>query len=69
MIPKFRPAVQGQMAFSFAGLKTQVIKATTKFFPNLKLQKGMPEGLKRAVARRFQEVSPPTLELVDDDGR
>jgi tRNA A37 threonylcarbamoyltransferase TsaD len=44
------------MAFSFAGLKTQVIKATTKFFPNLKLQKGMPEGLKRAVARRFQEV-------------
>lgn len=44
------------MAFSFAGLKTQVLKATTKFWPNLQLRQGMPEGLKRAVARRFQEV-------------
>ena len=56
-IPKFKVAVPRQMAFSFAGLKTQVLKATTKFFPNLQLKKGMPEGLKRAVARRFQEVN------------
>lgn len=55
-IPKFKPAVPRQMAFSFAGLKTQVLKATTKFWPNLQLREGMPEGLKRAVARKFQEV-------------
>ncbi|GHJ86572.1 hypothetical protein NliqN6_2974 [Naganishia liquefaciens] len=61
-IPKFKVAVPRQMAFSFAGLKTQVLKATTKFFPNLQLKKGMPEGLKRAVARRFQEAAITQLE-------
>lgn len=37
-------------------MKTQVMKETAKHWPNLKM-KGMPEHVKRAVARRFQEVS------------
>lgn len=55
-MPRFKPAVRGQFAFSFAGMKTQVMKETAKHWPNLKM-KGMPEHVKRAVARRFQEVS------------
>ncbi|KAI5449379.1 Mitochondrial tRNAs modification protein, partial [Naganishia albida] len=53
-MPRFKPAVRGQFAFSFAGMKTQVMKETAKHWPNLKM-KGMPEHMKRAVARRFQE--------------
>lgn len=55
-MPKFTPAVRGQSAFSFAGMKRRVMKDTAKHRPNLRM-KGMPEHVKRAVARRFQEVS------------
>ncbi|KAI5448973.1 Mitochondrial tRNAs modification protein, partial [Naganishia albida] len=40
-MPRFKPAVRGQFAFSFAGMKTQVMKETAKHWPNLKM-KGMP---------------------------
>jgi tRNA A37 threonylcarbamoyltransferase TsaD len=52
-MPKFKPAVRGQFASSFAGMKTQVMKETVKHWPSLKM-KGMSEHVKRALAAGFR---------------
>ncbi|KAJ9102659.1 hypothetical protein QFC19_004768 [Naganishia cerealis] len=60
----FKPSAKGQRAFSFAGLKTQVLKETQKRHPNLQLKGklGPPEPLKRAVATRFQQAAVKQVE-------
>jgi N6-L-threonylcarbamoyladenine synthase len=73
-IPKFSLPTRGQLAFSFAGLKSNVERTTKKYHSNLKMP--MKEGLKRAMARRFQEAAVGHVEekvgmaldlLKDDD--
>ncbi len=54
-IPPFSLPTRKQLAFSFAGLKSNVERATQKLQSNLKLP--MKESLKRAMARRFQEAA------------
>jgi tRNA A37 threonylcarbamoyltransferase TsaD len=63
-IKPFKPSAAKQRAFSFAGLKTQVMKETQKRHPNLQLKGklGISEVVKRAVGRRFQEAAVKQVE-------
>ncbi len=59
-IPPFSLPTRKQLAFSFAGLKTNVERVTRKYHSNLKTP--MKDNLKRAMARRFQEAAIGHLE-------
>jgi N6-L-threonylcarbamoyladenine synthase len=63
-IKPFKPSAAKQRAFSFAGLKTQVMKETQKRHPNLQLKGklGISEVVKRAVGRRFQQAAVRQVE-------
>jgi N6-L-threonylcarbamoyladenine synthase len=54
-IPPFRLPIPKDLAFSYAGLKTNVHRQLAKIFPNTK--KAIPRDLARAMARRFQEAA------------
>jgi N6-L-threonylcarbamoyladenine synthase len=63
-IPRFRPPIPKEYAFSYAGLKSSVERQTAKLFPNLK--KPIPREIARAMARRFQEAA--VQQIIDKTG-